>query len=87
MKEQEIIERLDAIIHLLMPTFDEKMFGFKGIPIEVLKLCDYNHTVQNMTKKLRKSRPVIDNALSKLRKDGLIKSVNRNNQIVYVRLK
>lgn len=87
MSEQDILERMDAIVCLLLPPFDEGKYGLKGIPLHVLKLCDYEHSVNDMIKIIKKPRAQIDNALSKLRKEGYIKTITRNGSSVYLRLK
>jgi hypothetical protein len=87
MSEQDIIERMDALVCLLLPPFDESKYNLKGIPIQVLKLCDYEHSVNDMINIIKKPRAQIDNALSKLRKEGYIKSISRNGSNVYLRLK
>lgn len=87
MKDTELIERLDAIITLLIPKYFEDHYEFGGLPLQVMELCDFDHSVQDMMKKLKKSRPVIDNALSKLRKDGFIKSMIKDDKTVYIRLR
>ena len=85
--EQDILDRMDAILSLLMPPFDESKYALKGLPLQVLRLCDFEHTVSDMVKNTKKSRPQIDNALSKLRKEGYIKTITRNGANVYLRLK
>jgi predicted DNA-binding protein (UPF0251 family) len=85
MKENEILNRLDTLISLLIPGIDEKNYEIKGLGLEILRLCDYEHTVSDMTKKLKKSRNQIDSNLSKLRSKGMIKSVIKNNETVYIR--
>jgi len=87
MSEQDIIDRMDAILTLLIPPFDKNKYDLKGISLEVLRLCDYEHTVNDMVKKTKKSRPQIDNALSKLRKEGYIKTIVKGGNNVYLRLK
>ena len=84
---KNLLEKLDTIISLMIPRFDVSHYDLKGLPLEVLKLCDYDNTVQDMIKKLKKGRGQIDNSLSKLRAKGLIKSINKNDTTVYVRLK
>ena len=84
MNDKEVIERLDTIISLLLPNSN---YDFKGIKLDVIMLCDYLHTWQDMMKKLKKSRPIIDKALSALRKEGFIKSVKKGDDNVYIRIK
>lgn len=83
----DVLEKLDVIISLMIPTFIESNYDMKGLSLQVLKLCNYENTVQDMVKKLKKSRPQIDNSLSKLRTEGYIKTIVKNNLTVYVRLK
>jgi hypothetical protein len=86
MNNQEMVERLDILISLLLPKFSESKYPIKGIGVEILRLADADHSVEEMMKKLKKSRPVIDNTISKLRSLGLIKSITKNGKTYYVRL-
>jgi len=86
MSDQEVIERLDVLISLLIPKFDESKYPLKGLAIEILKLANAENTVEDMVKKLAKNRAVIDNAISKLRSIGLIKSISKNGKTYYIRL-
>ena len=63
---QEIIERLDILIPLMIPRFDKDKYQLKGLALDVFELCDGKCAVETMVKSLKKSRPLIDNALSKL---------------------
>jgi len=87
MNDRETLERLDTIISLLLPKFHDENYDFKGIKSEVMKLCDYSNTVQDMCKKLKKTRPQIDNALSFLRKHGYIRTITKGEDNVFLRLK
>ena len=69
-----------------MPRFDREKYSIKGLGLDVLELCDAEHTVENMVKILKKSRPSIDNTLSKLRPQNLIKSISKNSKTYYIRL-
>jgi len=86
MNNQEVVERLDILISLMIPKFDENKYPLKGLGVEILKLADADNTVEDMMKKLGKGRPVIDNAISKLRSLGLVKSISKNNKTYYIRL-
>lgn len=86
MNNLEAIERLDILIALMIPKFDENKYPVKGLGIEILKLADAENTVEDIMKKLKKTRPVIDNTISKLRSMGLIKSISKNNKTYYIRL-
>lgn len=87
MSERDIIERMDAMLALLIPAFDKNKYQFKGVPLQVLELCDYEHTVSDMMVKIKKPRNQIDPALTKLRKEGYVKTINKNGKTVYLRLK
>jgi DNA-binding transcriptional ArsR family regulator len=83
---QKIIERLDALVAINMPNADAIGSEMRGLPGEVYKLCDFENTVEDMVRKLGKSRNQIDVTLSKLRSRGLIKSVQKDNKTCYVRI-
>ncbi len=82
----EIVERLDILISLMIPRFSRDNYELKGLPLDVLELCNAENTVENMVKALKKTRPLIDNALSKLRSQGLVKSISKNSKTYYIRL-
>jgi hypothetical protein len=84
--DKDLINRLDIIISLLIPKYDESKYNIKGLSLEILKLCDGENSVIDMVNKLKKDRQLIDNALSKLRGEQLIKSVEKGDKNVYVRL-
>lgn len=86
MNNQELVERLDILITLMLPKFEEQKYPVKGLAVDILRLADSEHTVDDMLKKLKKSRPSVDNAISKLRSLGLIKSVFKNGKTFYIRL-
>jgi DNA-binding transcriptional ArsR family regulator len=86
MNNQEVIERLEILISLLLPKFGEEKYPVKGLGVEIMRLADADHTVEDIMKKVKKSRPVIDNTISKLRSMGLIKSISKNGKTYYIRL-
>jgi hypothetical protein len=86
MNNKEVVERLDILISLLLPRFDPGKYSVKGIGMEILKMADGGHTVEDMTKKLKKSRQIIDNTLSKLRTQGLVRSITLDSKTYYIRL-
>jgi hypothetical protein len=86
MIEKELSDRLDIIISLLIPKYVESKYETKGLSLEILKLCDCENTVSDMMAKLKKPRQAIDNVLSKLRSDQIIKSIEKGDKKVYVRL-
>jgi predicted transcriptional regulator len=86
MNNQELVERLDILISLLTPKFEPSKYNIKGLGLDILKLADADNTVEDMMKKLRKKRPIIDQTLSKLRTQGLIKSISKNSKTYYIRI-
>lgn len=86
MNNQDVVERLDILISLLVPKFVEDKYPLKGIGIDILRFADAEHTVDDIIKKIKKSRPVVDNTISKLRGMGLIKSISKNGKTYYIRL-
>lgn len=90
MKDQlsEISEKLDIIISLMIPPFSKESYELKGeTQLAVLKLCDLNHTQDDMTKKLQKTKKSISRAIEKLTENDLIKSIRKEDKVVYLRLK
>lgn len=83
---KEIITRLDILITLLIPRFEKDKYSIKGIALDILRLADGEHTVDDMMKEIKKPRQIIDNNLSKLRKHGLVKSISKEGRNYYVRL-
>jgi DNA-binding MarR family transcriptional regulator len=85
---EEISEKLDIIISLMIPPFSEEKYDLKGdTQLAVLKLCDLNHTQKDISKKLGKTKKSIERAIQKLMAANLIKSVHKDNEVVYLRLK
>ena len=87
MNEKTIVERLDVLISLMIPSFDSSKYEERGVQLDVLELCNFENTVEDMVKKLKKTRNRIDVNLSKLRSKGLIRSVPKNDKTVYVRIR
>lgn len=86
MNNQETIERLDILISLMIPKFESHKYPIKGIGLDILKLADAEHSVDDMMKKLKKPRATIDQTISKMRSQGLIKSIVKNSRTYYIRL-
>ena len=89
MQEQllkQLIERMDILISLNVPPHREGASPVKGVAEEILKLCNAENTANDMVKKTGKKRNQVDVTLSKLRSQGLIKSIMKDNNVYYVRL-
>jgi predicted transcriptional regulator len=84
---EEIVERLDIVISLLIPPYEEAKYPIKGLALEILQLCDLQNSSTDIVKKLKKPRTAIDNNLSKLRALGLIRSVPKNSGTYHMRLR
>lgn len=85
---EEINEKMDIIISLMIPPFSEDRYELKGeTQLKVLKLCDLKHTQQDMVKKLGKTKKSISRAIEELSKKNLIRSVHKEDKFVYLRLK
>ena len=82
----EIAERLDILISLLIPPFNENKYGFNGLALDVLRYCDAQHTVDEIVKALKQKKNAVEKALTKLRGLGLMRSVTKDGKIYYVRL-
>lgn len=85
-KIDQIIERLDILIELMIPTpkIEDSEPGETGL--EVLKLCDTKHTIEDMMKKLKKNHNTIKMALRRLREKGVIRSIKIRNKTYYIRI-
>ncbi len=86
MNNQEVVERLDILISLLIPRFNPSSYPIKGVALDILRLADAEHSVDDMVRSMKKPRTVIDPLLSKLRSQGLIKSITKNSKTFYIRL-
>lgn len=85
MIEKAILERLEVLVQLSIPPMEsaEK----ETDEIKVLRLCDYNHTREDIAKEIGKSLNRVDVVLNGLRKAGKIRSVPKDGATVYVRVR
>lgn len=83
-KEDEILERLDLIVQLLIPPFHT---GQGQSQDKVLELCDLQNTREDMMKATAMNAGQLDMALSRLREKGVIRAVKRNKGMVYLRVR
>ena len=86
MTNEEVIERLDILISLSVPAFNEAKYPVTGLGLEVLRYADASHTVDDICKKIKKPRTAVDTILSRLRAKGLVKSVVKSSKTYYIRL-
>lgn len=47
---EDILERLDILISLSIPKFDEAKYPITGLGLEILKLCNGEHTLDDLVK-------------------------------------
>lgn len=85
MVEQAILERLEALVQLSIPVMGE--VGKETDETRVLRLCDYNHTREEIAKTIAKSLNRVDVVLNCLRREGRIRSLTKDGMTVYVRLR
>ena len=85
MVEKTILERLEALIQLSIPPL--QAIEKETDEIRVLRLCDYSHTREEISRSLKKSLNRVDVVLNALRKTGKIRSVSKDGSTVYIRMR
>jgi transcription initiation factor IIE alpha subunit len=84
----EIRERIDVMIHLLLAPVQATEPNVRGkVQREVLKLCDFAHTREEIAKKLKISLNLLDVTLNKLRNKNFIRSVQVSGKTYYIRIR
>jgi hypothetical protein len=83
---ESLCDRLDLVISLLMPAAVRNSDQPKGLALDILKLCDYDHTTEDIRKAVNKTATHVLKELSLLRSKGMIRTVQRNGRQVHVRL-
>lgn len=78
----QVIERLDALIVLLLPPAPGERDTDEA---RVLCQCDFGHTRDQIAAEICKPKSVVDPILSRLRRAGHIRSVSRSGKTVYIR--
>jgi len=85
MKSLKSIEsKLDLLVRLQKASMPKP----KITPAEkqILRLCDRQHTVDDIMKETKKTKTNVETLLSNLRKKALIKSVRLKDKVVYERI-
>ena len=82
---KSLCDRLDVVISLLMPAAVRNTDPPRGLQLEILKLCDYDHTTDDIREAVNKSSKHVGKELSLLRSKGMIRTVRRDNRQVHVR--
>ncbi|MBU0529146.1 hypothetical protein KKF86_05240 [bacterium] len=82
-----IIEKMDLLIQILTSKsqIPEDVTG--KTQIDILELCNMENSPSEMMQKLNLSKKSVEMALSRLRKNNIIKSIKTKNKTVYLRLK
>lgn len=87
---EDIKDRLDILIFLSIPSFDESKYDFREdaqTQIEILKICEGKYSQEDMVKILDKTNKAVERALRKLIEKRLVKSMKLGDKTVYLRLK
>lgn len=80
---EAIVDRLNILIELSVPP--PKTEGLGKTEAKVLELCDMKHIANDMMKKLKKTKNLIDVTLHNLRSKGLIRSIKVGKKTYHVR--
>lgn len=81
-----VCDRLDVLIALLIPPTVKNAQRPKGLQLNIVELCDYEHTTDDIRKRVKKTLNHVNKELSALRSKGMIRTVSRDGQQVHVRL-
>jgi hypothetical protein len=81
-----VCDRLDVIISLLMPPVTRRTETPKGLQLDILRLCDFDHTTEDIRRTVNKSLKHVTKELSLLRSKGIIRTVRRDGRLVHFRL-
>lgn len=82
----DLRSRLDTLILLLTKPVDQYGDSVVGLQLDILRLCDYEHTTADIQRLVKKSASHVNKELSLLRSKGLVKSVSRDGRQVHIRL-
>ncbi len=82
---EEILFLLRVLVHQSIPPSNPERYGLSGEQKQVYELCNLNLSVVDITKKMGKSGSQIRKTLTRLRKKGLVDSVNRGKSVYYFR--
>lgn len=83
----DLRSRLDTLIVLLMKPADQYSDSVAGLQIDILRLCDYEHTTEDICRKVGKTAGHVQKELSLLRAKGFVKTVSRDDRQVHIRLR
>jgi DNA-binding MarR family transcriptional regulator len=81
-----VVSRLDVLISLLMAPANKHADQVSPLQFQILALCDYEHTTDEIVKATKKTSNHITKELSVLRSKGMIRTVNRDGRAVHVRI-
>jgi hypothetical protein len=84
--DDPILARLDTLIHLLIPNARLFANEVSSLQREILALCDYEHTTQQICASTKKTATHVNKELSLLRARGFVKTVKRDGRSVHIRL-
>jgi hypothetical protein len=84
---QDLCDRLDAIIYLLLSPAIKNPDPPKGLGLQILSLCDYEHTTDDICRAVSKTPKHVAKELSLLRTKGMIRTVKRDKRQVHIRVR
>lgn len=83
--EKAMLERLDVLVQLAIPSIPA---GERETDeTKILRLCDYDHPREDISKEIGKPLNRVDVVLNSLRKSGKIRSAQKDGSTVYIRLR
>jgi len=85
MLDKAILERLEALLLLSIPPVPRS--AKETNEVKVLRLCDFQHSREDISKEVKISLNQVDVILNGLRKTGRIVSLSKDGTKVYLRLR
>lgn len=83
----EIVERLDLLVELSIPSPKTESVRLSKREQAVYALCDMQHERREMAKTLGKSPNLVSVTLDALKKKGLVRSMSVAGRTCYLRLR
>ena len=82
---EEMIFNLRILVAIAIPPANPDAFGLTGEQKDVYELCNGNLSIEDITKEIEKPGSQIRKTLTRLRRKGLVSSVNRGKNVIYFR--
>ena len=81
-----VCDRLDVLIALLLAPASP-VEPPTGLQLDIFRMCDYEHTTEEIRSAVKKSATHVSKELSLLRSKGLVRTVQRDGRQVHVRVR